>query len=58
MDNEYICKECGFSVREIELEDWSRHVFVNVASVAPDIIPEYDLEKNCENFEAWEEELA
>jgi len=58
MEKEYVCKECGFSVREIELEDWSRHEFVNVERVSPDIIPEYDLEKNCENFEIWEEELA
>jgi len=58
MDKEYVCRTCGFSIREIELDEWTKHDFVNRAKVSPDKIPDYDMEKNCENFEIWEAESA
>jgi hypothetical protein len=58
MDKVYVCMTCGFIVREIELEDWSKHDFVNKAKVSPDKIPAYDVEKDCEKFEVWEEESS
>ena len=58
MDKVYVCKTCGFSVREIELAEWSKHDFVNKANLSPDKIPDYDIEKNCENFEIWEEQSS
>lgn len=55
MDKIYVCRTCGFSVREIELAEWSKHDFVNKDHISPDKIPDYDVENNCENFEIWDE---
>lgn len=55
MDKVYVCRECGLTVREIELADWTKHDFVNKAKVSPDKIPDYDMENDCEGYEIQEE---
>ncbi len=51
MDKVYVCKKCGFAVREIDLEDWSKHDFVGKDFFPPDKVPDYDKEIDCENYE-------
>ena len=51
MDNIYVCRECGFMIREIELAEWTKHDFVNKANVFPDEIPDHNMEIDCEGYE-------
>jgi len=55
MDRVYVCRECGFTVREMELVDWPRHDFVNKAKIPPEVLPDFDMENDCEGSEILEE---
>ncbi len=55
MDKVYVCRKCGFTVRELELADWPKHDFINKASISPDDVPDYDMENDCENYERRDE---
>jgi len=56
MDKLYVCRKCGFTIREIELADWPKHDFVNRDNIAHLKIPDYDRENDCEKYELWEED--
>jgi hypothetical protein len=58
MNRRYVCRECGFTVSEMGLPDWSKHDFVNKNSLPPNEIPEYDQENDCEGFDLSEDYLA
>jgi hypothetical protein len=56
MEKRYVCRECGFTVRELEIEDYTKHDFVNRDKISPDEIPEYDIANDCEGYAEIEEE--
>ncbi|SPD75168.1 hypothetical protein PITCH_A460002 [uncultured Desulfobacterium sp.] len=56
MEKKYVCRQCGFAVREIEIADYSKHDFVNRDKIPPDEIPEYDISNDCEGYDEIEEE--
>lgn len=55
MDRIYVCRECGFTVRETELMDWTRHDFVNMTKIPPKDLPVFHVEEDCEGYEVLEE---
>lgn len=56
MEKKYVCRQCGFAVREIEIADYPKHDFVNRDRIPPDEIPEYDIRNDCEGYDEIEEE--